>query len=315
MKKLLFMLIPLLLLCGCQKQEQTQTAYFFDTVVSITLPQDADPTLFDEAWALCTTYQQAFDRFSENSELARLLPEIPAVVSAETAQILTEATRLSEATDGAFDIRLGDLSDLWNQQTLPDADTIQKALEVAQATTLTIEGNFVTQRGAGSLDLGGIAKGYVTDRLAELFREAGCASAILNLGGNVYCLGNKKGEPFKVGIDTLMNQPNPPVLGLSDQAAVTAGVTQRYKMINGVRYHHIIDPKTGMPAKTDLLSATIIADSATLADVLSTACIVLGQKKAEELLKQFPDVSAVLVLENGTVTTVRDPLFVNTVQK
>ena len=165
------------------------------------------------------------------------------------------------------------------------------------------------------MDLGGIAKGYVTDRLAELFHSEGCESALLNLGGNVYCLGTKQGKPFRVGIDTLMDQPHPPILALSDQCAVTAGVNQRYKIIDGVRYHHILNPQTGAPAKTDLLSATIVADSATLADALSTACNVLGQKKAEELLKQFPDVSAVLVSENGTVTTVRDPLFVNSAQK
>lgn len=314
MRKLLFLLLPLLLLCGCQPKEQTQTAFFFDTVVTVTLPHDADPSLFDKAWTLCADYQQTFDRFSKESELSRL-SQTPTTVSEETAQILTEALRLSDATDGAFDIRLGRLSDLWNQDTLPDDTAVLNALKEAQETQIVINGKTITLTGGGELDLGGIAKGYVTDRLAELFRNEGCDSALLNLGGNVYCLGDKQGKPFKVGIDTLMNQPDPPILTLSNQCAVTAGINQRYKIIDGIRYHHILDPKTGAPAKTDLISATIITDSATLADALSTACIVLGQKKAEELLRQFPDVSAVLVLENGTVTTVNDPLFVNSAQK
>ena len=314
MKKLLLLFIPLLLLCGCQPKEQTQTAFFFDTVVTVTLPHDADPSLFDKAWAICADYQQTFDRFSEKSELSRL-STTPTIVSEETAEVLTEALRLKDATNGAFDIRLGRLSDLWNQETLPDADAILNALKEAQDTQVVIDGTTVTLIGKGQLDLGGIAKGYVTDRLAELFHSEGCESALLNLGGNVYCLGTKQGKPFRVGIDTLMDQPDPPILALSNQCAVTAGVNQRYKIIDGVRYHHILNPQTGVPAKTDLISATIVADSATLADALSTACIVLGQKKAEELLKQFPDVSAVLVSENGTVTTVRDPLFVNSAQK
>lgn len=314
MKKLLFLLLPLMLFCGCQPREQTQTAYFFDTVITITLPADADPALFDQAWALCQQYEQSFDRFSANSDLARLHPYIPTAVSEETASVIAAAAAMTDATDGAFDIRLGSLSDLWQKDALPDADTLTRALAAAQSTRIQVDGNTVTLSGTGSLDLGGIAKGYVTDRLADLFREAGCPSAVLNLGGNVYCLGDKKGNPFKVGIDTLMDQPNPPVLQLSDQAAVTAGVTQRYKMIDGVRYHHILDPQTGRPAQTDLLSATVIADSATLADVLSTACIVLGQKKAEELLRQFPDVSAVLVTDTQAVLTVQNPPFVEFAQ-
>lgn len=312
MKKLLFMLIPLLFLCGCQSQKQTQTAYYFDTVVTLTLPADADHDLFDKAWDLCEQYDLLFDRFSADSDLGRLLPGTPTVVSEDTAAIITMALELNAATDGAFDIRLGAISDLWRFETdtLPQPETLLQAVAAAQASSVTVEGNRVTVTGGAKLDLGGIAKGYVTDRLAELFREEGCSSAIINLGGNVYCLGNKDGHPFSVGIDLLMDREDPPILSLTDQAAVTAGVTQRYKMVDGVRYHHILDPQSGMPARTGLLSVTVIADSATLADVLSTACIVLGQEKAEELLKQFPGVSAVLVTEDQAVYPLQNPPFV-----
>ena len=313
MKRLIALSVLLLLLCGCQAKDRTQTAYYFDTVITITLPYDADPALFDRAWAVCQTYDTALDRFSKGSELAQLLPYTPTVVSQETAELIATALTLSQKTNGAFDIRLGDLSDLWKADTLPDADTIARALAVAQTTSVEVTDNRITLNGTGSLDLGGIAKGYVTDRLADLFREAGCDSAILNLGGNVYCLGDKKGKPFSVGIDTLMEREDTPVLKLTNQAAVTAGVTQRYREIDGVRYHHILDPQTGRPAETDLISATIVADSATLADALSTACIVLGQEKAAELLKEFHGVSAVLVRTDGSIFLVGNPPFVQNV--
>ena len=315
MKKLFLAGLFLLLLCGCQPKMQTQTAYYFDTVVSITLPADADPTLFDGCWKRCSEYQLRFDRFSADSDLGHLVPQTPTVVDAETAELIAKAMTLSDATDGAFDIRLGALSDLWGTNALPDPTSLHNALTCALTTEIQTDGNRVTVNGLGELDLGGIAKGYVADRLADYLRQEGVASAVLNLGGNVYCLGNKSGQPFSVGIDTLMDQPDPPILALENQAAVTAGTNQRYREIDGVRYHHILDPQTGYPAKTDLQSATVIADSATVADALATACIVLGNKKAEELLRKFPDVSAVLVREDGGITTVRNPKFVNVAQK
>ncbi len=315
MKRLILAGMLLLLLCGCQPKTETQTAYFFDTVVSITLPDDADPALFNGCWKRCSEYELRFDRFSEESDLGHLLPQIPTVVDDETATVIQTALNLSTATNGAFDIRLGALSDLWSTDTLPDPRAIETALTEALATAVTVEENRVQVDGTGRLDLGGIAKGYVADRLADYLRQEGVSSAILNLGGNVYCLGDKQGSPFAVGIDTLMSQPDPPRLALRNQAADTAGTNQRYQEIDGTRYHHILDPKTGAPAKTDLVSATIIADSAATADALATACIVLGNKKAEELLKAFPDVSAVLVRDDGGVVTIRNPEFVNSAQK
>ena len=315
MKRLLFAGLFLLLLCGCQPKMQTQTAYYFDTVVSISLPADADPALFDECWKQCSEYELRFDRFSEDSDIRRLLPYVPTVVDAETATVIDTALTLSKATDGAFDIRLGALSDLWNTDSIPDSAGLTSALNEALATKVITEDNRVTVNGLGELDLGGIAKGYAADALADYLRKEGVASAILNLGGNVFCLGDKSGKPFSVGIDTLMNQPDPPILAITDQAAVTAGTTQRYREIDGVRYHHILDPKTGCPAETDLVSATVIADSAAKADALATACIVWGSKKAEERLKDFPDVKAVLVQEQGGIITVRNPVFVSSAQK
>lgn len=315
MKKLLFLLPLLCCLFGCAPKEQTQTGYYFDTVITVTLPAKTDAAVFDGLWSLCEHYDHLFDRFSETGDLARLASGVPITVNSDTAELLSLALQIAPQTDGAFDIRLGAISDLWqfDTQTLPNAQDISSALEEADRTQITVDGTTVTVYGNAKLDLGGIAKGYVTDQLVTYLKENGCDSAILNLGGNVYCLGSKNNRPFTVGIDTLMDRSTPPVLEISNQAAVTAGITQRYMIVDGTRYHHILDPQTGYPAETELLSATVIADSATLADALSTACIVLGKEKAEEMLKRFPDVSAVLVATDGSIFTIQNPPFVQNV--
>lgn len=316
MKRLLTLLPLLLLLCSCAPREETQTGYYFDTVITLTLPADTNAGVFDKAWALCERYDRLFDRFSGDSDLARLSSGTPTVVDPETAALIQTALDLNEQTGGAFDIRLGGVSDLWQftSGTLPDPDAVSAAVTAAQTSTVTIDGDTVTLSGGAKLDLGGIAKGYVTDRLVALLKEEGCTRAILNLGGNVYCLGSKDGAPFSVGIDTLMETDAPP-LALSDRAAVTAGVNQRFMTVDGVDYHHILNPQTGYPAQSGLVSATVIADSAALADALSTACVVLGREKAGELIAQFPGVSAVLVAEDGAVFPVQNPQFVETAQK
>ena len=160
------------------------------------------------------------------------------------------------------------------------------------------------------LDLGGIAKGFAADRIKDRLLEAGVTSAIINLGGNVLLVGSKPdGSDFRVGIrdpesaaDAGGTEHITRTVTLSDRSVVTSGTYERYFEEDGVRYHHILDPATGYPADSGLVSVTIIsADSAT-GDALATACLVLGQQKGQALIERLPGTEALFIAADGTET-------------
>ena len=154
------------------------------------------------------------------------------------------------------------------------------------------------------LDLGGIAKGFTSSRVMDVFREKGVTSGIISLGGNVQALGCKPdGNMWRIGIQ----DPNDlnstfAVIEVADQAVITSGGYQRYFEENGQTYHHIIDPRTGYPAENGLISVTIISDDGTLADALSTSLFIMGPEKASTFWKKHADAfDAVMMKDDGTV--------------
>ena len=190
------------------------------------------------------------------------------------------------------------------------------ALPLVDDEQLTLgENNTVTLPDGMQIDLGGIAKGYIADRVAALVRGR-CSGAMLNFGGNVYAVGTKPdGSAYRVGVQdpdepnssiptglmSVTNSSSPiGVVSVIDRSVVTSGIYERGFTIDGVRYHHILSPWTGLPSDSDLASATIIAESSMDADALATACIVLGSEKALQLTQEngYP---ALMILRDGTV--------------
>ena len=155
------------------------------------------------------------------------------------------------------------------------------------------------------IDLGGIAKGYIADRVAAYLREQGVTSACINMGGNVVTIGTKPdGGLWTVGIRDPKGTPDQSeeVLSLSDSAVVTSGNYERFFEIDGIRYHHILNPDTGMPVSNGLASVTIIGTRSDLCDALSTACFVLGEERSKPILEQF-GVRAIFLYTDGTRST------------
>lgn len=223
-----------------------------------------------------------------------------------TAQIIRKAQEVSAMSGGAFDVSVGPLVKAWGigsgQQHIPSAGEVGRLLPLIDYRDVEIDDNFVKIRNPGQMvDLGGIAKGFAGDAVIEIYRKHGIESAFVNLGGNVVTLGNKPdGSPWKVGI----RDPRPEgtdiganigIISVSNQAVVTAGDDQRYFIANGQRYHHILDPFTGYPAKSNLMSVTLITDSSLNADALDTAVYILGLEKGRELIRQFGGVEAIFV--------------------
>ena len=236
-------------------------------------------------------------------------------ISADTARILARAKEYAVETNGFFDVTIGALVDLWNEadeeEMLPLPEDISAAIHTIdyQSLQVDLEKNQARLEKTGQqITLGGIGKGYITDGLVSLLLAEGVESALINLGGNTYALGKKtEFSRWRVGIQ----DPNDPqrLVGTvlaEDQCVITSGDYQRYFEIDGERYHHIMNPNTGMSSNSGLKSVTIIAKDATLADALSTACFVLGYSEGANLVAEYEDVQAIFVTDSNTVYYSKD---------
>jgi thiamine biosynthesis lipoprotein len=225
-------------------------------------------------------------------------------VPEELRSLIERALVFGEATEGAFDITWKGLAHLWSFDDsfeVPSENAIQAALSLVNFRMVKIDGNRVGLSRAGmALGLGGIAKGYAIDRAAFVLRHRGFRDFLVNGGGDVLTAGTRAGQPWRVGVRSPRGKENELVarLNLSGGAVVTSGDYERFKIVDGVRYHHIIDPRTGRPAKSSR-SVTIVAPGAEEADVLATAVFVLGPGKGLDLVSQRSDTEAFVIDASG----------------
>ena len=297
-KKILTALLPCMLLsmlclggCSGKQEPVSKTGFLFDTVVTITLyGSDRDQEeLLEECFRKGEAYEQLFSRTIETSEISRInqAKGEPVTVSDDTRELIEKGLYYSELSGGAFDITIAPVSSLWDfksaDPSVPDADAISRAVQAVDYHTVHIDGNQVwLENPDAALDLGGIAKGFIADRLKEFLVSNGVSSGIINLGGNVLTIGQKPdGSLFRVGVrDPKDTGSSLAVISMGPGTVVTSGVYERCFEKDGVFYHHILDPETGLPAETDLTSATIVGQSSMDADAMATALIVMGREKA-----------------------------------
>lgn len=300
-----------------QKRSQTEpvtaTAFKLNTVVTVTLYDSGKQELLQQALDLCDEYEQIFSRTLPESELYRLnagtLPKEDGayIISDPLAELIGEGLRYSELSDGAFDISIGPVSSLWDFTSkaagLPDTQELTKALELVDYRQVYLEGNRIRFGMEGmQLDLGAIAKGYIADRIKEFLISEGVESAILDLGGNILCIGKRPdGSPFRIGIQRPFAQRSETaaVAQIDGKSVVSSGIYERYFEKDGIFYHHILNPQTGFPYDTGLVSVTIISDCSADGDGLSTSCFALGLEKGMELAESLPGVYAAFITEDG----------------
>lgn len=250
----------------------------------------------------------------EKSEIIKInlaAGQTPVQVSEDTFKMLSLSKKYNKELDGVFEITIGPLVDLWgfgqDKKNVPAREQLESKLKLVDSNRLVLDEHRQTaylERTDMSLDLGAIAKGYATEKAAQVIREYGIEKAIINAGGNIYALGEKGDEiPWKIGIqDPRDANKLLAVLNLKDQVAVTSGDYQRYFEVNGTRYHHILDPRTGKPAD-ELMSVTVIGEDSTIADVLSTSFFILGVEKSLAYLKEHPGIEAVFVTKDQKIYT------------
>jgi len=238
----------------------------------------------------------------------------PVEVSDTTIELLKKGIKFGELTDGAFDITIAPLSELWdfknNPGNIPSEADINEALSHVNYKNIVIEGNTVTLTDPeAAIDLGGIAKGYMADQLKKYLLNEGVTSAIINLGGNVLTIGAKpNGTSFNIGIQKPFDEQNETITSVQvkDSSVVTSGSYERYFEVNNTIYHHILNTDTGYPCDNELLSVTILSEESVDGDALSTTCFALGLEKGRKLIESLEDMDAIFVTDDYEIIDTRD---------
>ena len=320
MKRLGALLASLLLAgsltaCGGTAAQEMQSIQVFamDTVMGLRAcggeTEAALAAAEDEIYRL----DEALSRTREDSAVSRLNSAAggtPVDVGEELRDLIARALDFSAATDGAFDITLAPVSSAWgfteDTYRVPEDAELALLLPCVGAEHVHLEeGTAVSLDQGTRIDLGAIAKGYASDWMAAIYQEHGITHGIVDLGGNTWvCGGNLEGEPWQIGIQ----DPARPagalagILEASDAFAVTSGGYQRYYTApDGTVYQHILDPKTGYPVESDLLSVSILCDNGTMADAYSTALYVMGSAGAQAFWRTHGGFEMILITTAGQV--------------
>ena len=294
----------------------TRTGFFFDTVITISLYDTDDEAVLDACDSLMLECENRLSRTRENSDIWNInhAKGEAVEVSEETITLIKDALAYCELSDGAFDITIAPVVSLWdfhleNDPQVPDAGAISEAVTHVDYTMIKIddEKNTValTDPDAG-IDLGAIAKGYISDLLREEILKQGCGSALINLGGNVLAVGTKPdGSDWNIGIRRPFAESAYDIIAkvaVDDMSVITSGTYERYFEQDGVLYHHILDPSTGYSVNNGLTSVTILSENGTDGDALSTTCFVLGPEKGMELVESLDGIEAMFIADDDTIS-------------
>lgn len=288
------------------------TGTALDTVISIKIYDSQDNDLLTKCQKICDDYEARLSRTREGSEIWQINHAEGAYteVSDDTLKLIQEGLHYSELSDGAFDITIGTVTELWDFKSddpqVPDASVLAEAVTHVDYHNVEIDGNLVRLSDPESkIDLGAIAKGFIADKLKEYLKSEGVEHALIDLGGNVLAIGDKPdGSSFLIGIQKPFDDRGELIasIELNNQAAVTSGTYQRCFEKDGDFYHHILQPSDGMPCNNGLNSVTILTDSSLTADALSTTTFLLGPDKGMDLINSLDGVEAVFIDTDNNLT-------------
>ena len=283
---------------------QTEEFFLFDTVNTITAPA-LDPDTMAAVKNACLRYEKLFSRFDEQSQLFRInnAHGAPVDVDSELAQFIKTSLAYCEASNGLFDITMGSVTRLWNFKngTIPAKSDVHSALEHVNWRGVHVTDSTVQLADPDAcLELGGIAKGYIADGVLDVLAHHGVEHAIVNLGGNVVTHGVKpNGAKWKIGVQDPKRKDG--ILGaiqLGNASAVTSGVYERCFERDGTLYHHILDPRTGMPVETDAAGVTVVADASLDAEGFSTTLVALGIKEGAAFVDAHPQIRSAYFVDH-----------------
>lgn len=301
-------------LFGCSSVDRllyAQTRDLLGTFVTIKVPpQNAD--VVEKAFSAIKEVEGRLSRFKDDSIVVKVNKsngdEI--LMTQDDFFLFSKAVYFYNITNGAFDITILPLIKLWNEaekkKRLPSKTQIEETLDKVGTDKLVLDGRKKTLRlkiKGIKIDLGGIAKGYAVDRAVEILKESGVTSALIDAGGDIYCLGSRPdGKPWSIGVrNPIYKDKIVKAIRLVNRAIATSGSYENFYTIGGKRYSHIIDPRSGWPVDNELLSVTVIAPDCLTADALATSFFVLGKSMAKSLISKLEGID-VYFLTNKDLT-------------
>ena len=326
-KKSTFLIVAIIVICffiyvfrgNFNKGDYSQTYYDLGTVSEITLyniKESEANDILKKCGDILLSIDNTMGKTREYSEVSKINENAGkeyVKVSDETFYVIKNALHFSDISDGVFDITVGPIVDLWGIGTdnarVPISKEIEEKLPLVNYKDISLDEknkSVKLEKENMEIDLGGIAKGYAADKIYEYLKEENVEIAIINLGGNVFTLGEKtKNTPFKVGIQDPTNERGNSIgsINVSDQSVVTSGIYERYIKKDGVIYHHMIDPSTGYPFDNNLSSVTIVSSSSLIGDGLSTTAFGLGVEKGLKLIESIDDTEAIFITKDKKVYT------------
>ena len=281
-----------------KETEASKDLFAMDTYMTLTAYGEHAQEAVDKAAERVEALDTLLSTGNENSEIYQLNQNGEATLSEEGGYLVERALELYKKTEGAFDIAIYPVMQAWGFPTqdyhVPDDDTLKEKLALADASKVNYDKDtrkIIFDQDGMEIDLGGIAKGYTSSQIMQIYQDCGVTSGLVNLGGNVQALGCKTdGSKWRVAIQSPDDtEEYLGILEIEDQAVITSGGYERYFEENGVTYHHIIDPATGYPADSGRISGTIVSDDGTLADGLSTSLFIMGEEKAAQFWRENSD--------------------------
>ena len=315
LSEVLLFLLCIAMLTACQNSDENKKVskdiFAMDTYMTVTAYGKNAENGVNKAVDEINRLETVLSAEKQESDIYKLNETGSGTLSTDTKNIVSKALEINKTTNGAFDISIYPLMVKWGFTTqkynVPSKNEISKLLKNVDSSKIIFDeksGNIKLKENM-KIDLGGIAKGYTSNRVMQIFKEHGVKSGLVSLGGNVQALGTKTdGTAWQIAIE------NPDkssdyigVVSVKDKAVITSGGYERYFEKNGKTYHHILDPETGYPAESGLKSVTIVSDDGTLADALSTSLFVMGKEKALDYWREHKnEFDTVLVEDNGDIT-------------
>lgn len=302
------------------KEDISKTYYDLNTVSEITLynvDKSKGDKILNECGKILLQIDNTMSKTRDGSDISNINKASGKEyikVSDDTFSVIEEAIDISKLSHGVFDISIGKIVDLWGIGTdkahIPNSEEIKKLLPLVNYKNILLDNKTksVKLKEEGmEIDLGGIAKGYAADKVYDYLKTQNIESAIINLGGNVFVMGEKsKNTPFTIGIQDPTTSETGNSIGsleVSDKSVVTSGIYERFFKKDNKIYHHMINPSDGYPFDNNLSSVTIISSSSTLCDALSTTAYGLGLEKGLDLIENTDDVDAIFITKDKKIYT------------
>lgn len=315
----ILLIFSLTILSGCSKDNKvteplSKTELLMGTVVTVTLYDSNDEGILDKVFTKVKELESTLS-INENGTLVDKINESagiePVKVDYDTYTVIKKGLEYAKLSNGLFDISVGPIVKLWNiglpEAKVPTQEEIDSRIPLVGYSDVELndeENTVFLKRQGMMIDLGGVAKGYTADVILDILTEEGVKSAIIDLGGNIFAHGLKvDGSTWRIGIQNPFSDRGDIIgtITVKNKSIVTSGIYERYIEKDGIKYHHILSPKTGYPYENEIAGITIISDKSSDGDALSTSVFAMGVEEGMKFVNTQEGIDAIFVTKDNKI--------------